>query len=95
MSHANDTRAEIVQIRSLLKETKFNADLKLMKMHKSMNCPFSPMPSQHLIKLYDKDAETLIDEMKDKQGKTNVKFVGKCTIKVYSTIANRAIKEVV
>ena len=43
----------------------------------------------------DKEAEILRDEIEDKQGETNIKFVGKCAIKVHNTIVNGAIKEII
>ena len=81
--HTNDAGVEIAQTRSLLNEIKF------------MIGPFSAITLQHLIKLQSKEAEIVRNEIEEKQGETNIRFAGKCAIKVHYTIANSAIQEIV
>ena len=53
------------------------------------------MPLQYMLKICNNEARQIREEIEMKEAVTNIKFIGKCAVKVKENIANGSIKEVI
>ena len=74
MTCINNAGAEIVQIRSLLKEIKFEVKFKLIKGQLPINYCMNEIPLQCLIKMRNIEVGIMQEDIENEQEETNIKI---------------------
>ena len=91
---SQDSGAEIVQIRRLIRKITFEIEFVLVRGHKVPKVPYQQCPLQCLIRECDYEARVCREEdLIDKQNVTNIRFYGFYAMKIGNRVVSKSVKE--